>query len=180
MGPDKVASESVSSSDDGVIGVWEYALDRIDKQLEIELNLINARMSWLVISESFLFNAFVGAGSDSIRPPGVGLAIQIAMCVIGFVIAKSVRSAVRAALDVIEDRKKERKPIEGCLLAAMKEHVRNPALKLPSVDREDPRHKDGTVPARYIPVSVMYGWVALAVVWVCRLVWLYSTPITRN
>ena len=175
MSPDKVASDGGSAGDDGLIGIWEYALDRIDKQVEIELNLINARMSWLVISESFLFNAFVGAGSESIRPPGVGLAIQVAMVVIGLVIAKSVKAAVEAALEVIEDRKKERKPLEVCLLAAMRVHVANPALKLPSVDRDDPRHRDGTVPARYIPASVMYGWVALAVVWVCRLAWLWST-----
>jgi hypothetical protein len=179
MGPDKVASNDSSSADDGVIGIWEYALDRIDKQLEIELNLINARMSWLVISESFLFNAFVGAGSESIRPPGAGLAIQVAMVVIGFVIAKSVKSAVEAALEVIEERKKERRPLEICLLNAMKKHVRNPELQLPSVDRDDPRHKAGSVPARYIPASVMYGWVALAVVWLCRVAWLWSTGRLR-
>lgn len=179
MGPDKVASDNGSAGDDGLIGIWEYALDRVDKQVEIELNLINARMSWLVISESFLFNAFVGAGNEGIRPPGVGLAIQVAMIVIGFVIAKSVKAAVEAALEVIEDRKKERKPIEVSLLAMMREHVANPALQLPSVYLDDPRHKSGTVPARYIPASVMYGWVALGLVWVCRLAWLWSTGRLR-
>ena len=158
---------------DASIGIREYALDRIDKQLEIELNLISARMSWLVISESFLFNAFVGAGGDNIKPPGVGIAIQLVVAVMGFLIARFVNSAVSAALEVIEKRKDERGPMEETLKGLMSKKA--PGITLPSVSREEKWHEEGSIPAQRIPLLLMIGWVVLVLAWMCRLVWLYGT-----
>ena len=170
-----MASEGGSSGDDSLIGIWQYALDRIDKQVEIELNLVNARMSWLVISESFLFNAFVGAGSDSIRPPGAGLAIQVAMGLIGFLIAKYVNSSVRAALRVIDERKGQREPMEARLLTLLRAKARDDRVDLPSDPLNSKWHRDGTTAPEEIPGLLMRGWMALAVVWVCRVLWLLMT-----
>jgi hypothetical protein len=158
---------------DDLIGIWKYALDRIDKQLEIELNLISARMSWLVISESFLFNAFVGAGGDYIKPPGVGIAIQLVVAVMGFLIAAFVKSAVNAALAVIDQRKDQRVPMEDRLLALMSAADR--AVTLPSVSRVDKQSEYGNVPAKRIPSVLMMGWVILVVAWACRFAWLHGT-----
>jgi len=166
-----------SAVDDDLIGIWKYTLDRIDKQLDIELNLINARMSWLVISESFLFNAFVGAGSDSIKPPGVALAVQAAVVIIGFLIAKFVDSAVGAALSVIEERKEQRTPMEQRLKSLMS--VSDKAVDLPSVPRESRWHRQGSIPAHRIPSVLMAGWIILALVWLCRFGWLYGAGVLR-
>jgi hypothetical protein len=157
---------------DDLIGIWKYALDRIDKQLEIELNLISARMSWLVISESFLFNAFVGAGGDYIKPPGVGMAIQLVVAVMGFLIARFVNSAVSAALEVIDQRQVERGPMEQRLLVLMK--AADKAIALPSVSREDKRNQNGSIPAQRIPSLLMLGWVILVAAWTCRFAWLHG------
>ena len=168
----KLENESVMP-ENNPIEIRKYALDRIDKQLEIEFNLITARMSWLVISESFLFNAFVGAGGDYIKPPGVGIAIQLVVAVMGFLIAKFVNSAVQAALGVIVQRKNEREPIEKKLEESMK--VRAPDIALPSVSLNDIQHEAGSIPARRIPSLLMIGWVILASAWMSRLTWLYCT-----
>jgi hypothetical protein len=163
----------MGQQNDDLTGIWKYALDRIDKQLEIELNLISARMSWLVISESFLFNAFVGAGGDYIKPPAVGIAIQLVVAVMGFLIATFVKSAVNAALEVIDQRKDQRGPIEQRLLALMS--ATDKAVTLPSVSRADIRSEHGDVPAKRIPSLLMAGWVILVVAWTCRIAWLHST-----
>jgi hypothetical protein len=140
---------------------WKYALDRIDKQLEIEFTLITARMSWLVISQSFLFNAFVSAGGDFIKPPEVGIAIQITVAVMGLLIAMFVMLSVRAASDVITERKKTREDIERQLLAGLNKVA--PGVTLPSVRRDDKRDRRGAIPSRFIPPWLIVGWVILLI-----------------
>ncbi len=170
MGPEKLLSPTTRSGEEDLIGIWKYALDRIDRQIEIELNLINARMSWLVISESFLFNAFVAAGSDSIKPPGAGVLLQSAVAVMGFLIAAFVNSAVKAALAIIETRKAERAPMEARLGALMA--ARDSAIALPSVPLESSEHRLGSLPAKHIPHLLMGGWLLFAAFWGCRILWL--------
>lgn len=90
-------------------------LTRLDSQLKIEYELIGQRVSWLLVSNSFLFGAFV-VGLNNVNPnTNVQKLIHVlilAIPVIGLTSSVLVALAVRAAHEVISDLKAVRDRVE--------------------------------------------------------------------
>lgn len=82
------------------------ALKRCDEQIAIEFDLISARLSWLTISQSFMFAAFTNLKN---------LSMELIVAAVGLVTCYQVYKSVRAATRVIKTRKSERAPIEDWL-----------------------------------------------------------------
>lgn len=137
----------------------KYAIERYDKQIDIELTLINARMTWLVISQSFLIGSFVAAASTPVRE--VGLAIQLVVALVGFLICNWVRMGINAALNMVARWKDERQPYLGQLSTAI-------GLPLAAVSSVERAHHDGNLAPAMIPRILMIAWVVFAGVWVYR------------
>jgi hypothetical protein len=144
---------------DSRVEVLKYALERCEKQIELELSLISARMTWLVISQSFLVGAFVAGGN--IQPLVFGASVQALVSVIGLLISAWVRTGVNAALRVADRRKDEREPMLKSLSAEL-------GFELPAVHRTDIEHIKGNRAPRWIPLMLIFAWVALMVMWSAR------------
>ena len=138
------------------VDTLKYALARYDQQIEVELNLIGARMTWLAISQSFLFGAFVGGGN--LQPYAFGAAVQALVSVVGLLICVWVRAGVQAALHVVDLRKDEREPVLNALSAEL-------GIALPVVHRTDKEHHGGNAPPRMIPTMLIVAWVGLMLMW---------------
>jgi hypothetical protein len=151
------ASTSASLPED----VLKYVLDRQDRQIDTEMNLVSARMTWLVISQSFLFGAFIGSGS--LAPPLFGESVQALVSVVGLLTCAWVRISVAAALAVVDRRKDERHPI----LAALSHTL---GVELPAVHREDPAHSAGNAPPQRIPAMLILAWATLMLLWTAKVV----------
>ena len=137
----------------------KYALDRCEKQIELELSLVSARMTWLVISQSFLVGAFVAAGN--VQPRAFGLSVQAVVSVVGLLICVWVRTGVQAALRVVDLRKEDRRTLLEVLSAEFK-------IALTAVNTRDKEHEDGNRPPRMIPTMLIVAWIALVGLWVAR------------
>jgi hypothetical protein len=146
------------------VDVLKYALARYDDQIDIELNLISARMTWLVISQSFLFGTFV-AGAN-IEPRAFGYAVQALVSVVGLLSSVWVRTGIEAALRVVDRRKDERRPVLESLSAEL-------VIALPAVHRADREHQDGNTPTRRIPTLLAIVWVTFMLLWAVRIGWHY-------
>ena len=90
-------------------------LARLDSQIKVEYELIGHRVSWLLVSNSFLFAAFVVALGNSSLDANTQKLIRIlvlALPVIGLVSSVLVSLAVRAANEVVHELKKARDFVE--------------------------------------------------------------------
>ena len=141
--------------------VLKYVLDRQDRQIDTEMNLVSARMTWLVISQSFLFGAFIGSGS--LEPKVFGESVQALVSVVGLLICAWVRTGVAAALAVVDRRKDERRPILASLSKIL-------GVQLPAVHRDDPAHTAGNTPTQRIPAMLILAWAVLMLLWTAKVV----------
>jgi len=90
-------------------------LTRLDSQLKIEYELIGHRVSWLLVSNSFLFGAFVVGLNNASLNGGIQKLIHIlilAIPVIGLASSVLVALAVRAAHEVVSEFKVVRDRVE--------------------------------------------------------------------
>jgi hypothetical protein len=143
------------------VDTLKYALTRYDQQIELELNLIGARMTWLAISQSFLFGAFVGGGN--LQPYAFGAGVQALVSVVGLLICVWVRTGVQAALHVVDVRKDQRQPVLEALSSEL-------GIALPAVNRTDREHKGGNAPPRMIPTMLILAWAGLILMWGGRVI----------
>jgi hypothetical protein len=141
--------------------VLKYVLDRQDRQIDTEMNLVSARMTWLVISQSFLFGAFIGSGA--LVPPVFGESVQALVSLVGLLSSAWVRTGVAAALAVVDRRKDERRPI----LASLSQTL---GVELPAVHRDDPAHSAGNAPPQRIPAMLILAWATLMLLWTAKIV----------
>lgn len=141
------------------IQIWKYELEHCQEQIDSQFTLVSARMTWLVISQSFLFGAFIASGN--LIPKGYGLLVQGVVSCLGMCICILVRSGIDAALSVVEKIKLEREPILNNLRQALN-------AKLPVVQVSDREHIDGNRAPRYIPLVLVCAWVIL---YAARLIW---------
>jgi hypothetical protein len=90
-------------------------LTRLDSQLKIEYELIGHRVSWLLVSNSFLFGAFVVGINNLSEKDDIQKLIHIliyAIPIIGLASSVLVALAVRAAHEVISELKVVRDRVE--------------------------------------------------------------------
>lgn len=128
-------------------------LARIGLAIDKELTLISERMSWLVISESFIFSAFTLAVANHEKTV-VLVALAYLMLIVGSLLALLVYPALLAAHSTATRLKGERDRFEFRLPEALQ-------VKLLASGRE---HFWGSVPAFTIPVMLIFAWSVILIV----------------
>lgn len=130
-------------------------LTRIGIAIDKELSLMSERMSWLVISESFIFSAFTTAFAN--HEKGVVLvAFACFMPIVGLLMALLVYPGLLAAHYTAKWLKEERHHYELKLPEELQVKLRAPKLA----------HLLGSVPAFVIPVMLLLVWLVTIVVMV--------------
>jgi hypothetical protein len=128
-------------------------LTRIGVAIDKELTLMSERMTWLVVSESFIFSAFTGAAAN--HEKGMVLnTLTYLMPLVGSLLALLVYPALLAAHITAKRLKEERHQFELRLPDDLQ-------VRLLAPKRE---HFLGSVPAFVIPVMLFLVWSAIIVV----------------
>jgi hypothetical protein len=130
-------------------------LTRIGVAIDKELTLISERMSWLVISESFIFSAFTVAVANQ-EKAAVLDTLAYLMPLVGFLMALLVYPSLLAAHISAQRLKVERHEFE----LRLPEHLRARLLAPKGA------HILGSLPAFVIPVMFLLVWSAIIVVFV--------------
>jgi hypothetical protein len=128
-------------------------LNRIGSAEDRELALINGRMSWLVISESFIFSAFTTAVANAARSQ-VLRSFVLLMPLVGLLLALLVYPAILAAGSTASRLRAERARCE----LKVPEELR---VQLESSARA---HFWGSLPTHAIPVMLILVWIVVVVV----------------
>jgi hypothetical protein len=128
-------------------------LGRLTDAARAELDLIGMRLTWLVVSESFLFSAFcasVPTFDSSRKLSGVLLYILWTMPLMGMLLAGGIYIAILAALSagkhLIEQRDQ--------LMERLPEHLRIGLISL-----QNREYWWGNVPPRVIPPLLFLLWL---------------------
>jgi hypothetical protein len=134
----------------------------IETKIGHELNLIGQRMTWLVLSESFLFAAWINIGSS--RFSAKQWLLYKVVWTIGFASAALALAATRAALLVGDALLEAREYVEDCLRALALSHGDKLFPRLgPNRDgRTRWTHITGALPATFLPPLFMGAWLAIA------------------
>lgn len=145
-----------SESDEPTIVLGQLA--RLDGAIEKEFTLIGDRMTWMVVSESFIFGAFVTA-AVYYNPRDTALkylviSLLILLPIIGATIAAVAYLAITAAHIATDRLKRRREDLE--LLITGKCYV-----ELVSTDWAT--HPIGNVPSRYLPPVFVIVWAVFLV-----------------
>lgn len=127
-------------------------LTRLGVAIDKELTLITERMSWLVISESFIFSAFTVAVANQEKTMVLSIFAWL-MPLVGFLLAFFVYPALLAAHSTAKRLKEERQQFE----LRLPEDLR---VNLLASKRE---HCLGTVPAFMIPAMLLLVWSVIFV-----------------
>jgi hypothetical protein len=128
-------------------------LARIGLAIDKELTLISERMSWLVISESFIFSAFTVAVAN-FEKAVVLHALAYLTPLVGSLLTLLVYPALLAVHSTATRLKGERGRFEFKLPEALQ-------VKLLASERE---HFGGSVPAFAIPVMLILAWSVILIV----------------
>jgi hypothetical protein len=127
-------------------------LTRIGVAIDKELSLMSERMSWMVISESFIFSAFTVAVANHEKSMILG-ALVCLLPFVGFLMALVVYPGLLAAHFAATTLKEERHSYELRLPDGLR-------VKLHAPKRA---HFLGSVPA-VIPVMLLLVWTVIMVV----------------
>jgi hypothetical protein len=144
--------DEMISFDPGDIPHVLAQIARLGEGLKAEFDLIVGRMSWLVISESFIFSAFATAIANY-RPdhPAVG-GLRFRAWVLPFVgmfLAVTVYVAILAALSAIDMLKRQRDRMMTGLPAR---------LRIDLISARSQQQWWGNLPARALPLFLFLVW----------------------
>lgn len=132
---------------------------RLGEVLKAEFDLVAARMSWLVIAESFIFSAFATA-TASYRPdhPLVGVLRYLAcvLPVVGMFLAACVYAAILAALSAVAILKGQRDRMMAGL---------PPQLRIDLISGHSWQEWWGNLPALAIPPALFLIWAGALAFW---------------
>jgi hypothetical protein len=137
---------------DADVGHILTQLTRLGAAIDKELSLINERMTWLVISESFIFSGFTMAVGTHEKQTVLGLLVGI-LPLVGLLMALFVYPALLAAHNTANRLKGDRRRFE---------------LRLPENLRIDMlasrrAHLFGSIPAFLIPLMLILVWITIIV-----------------
>jgi hypothetical protein len=118
--------------------------------IDKELTLINERMTWLAISESFIFSAFTTAVSLRNASKVIELLVGV-LPMIGFLLAFFVYPAIFSANNVANILKAQRRRFE----LRLPEHLRIDGI----ASRQ--AHFFGNLPAFAIPAMMIIVWTSV-------------------
>jgi hypothetical protein len=122
-------------------------LTRIGFAIDKELTLMSERMSWLVISESFIFSAFTVAVANYDKA-AVLITFAHLMPIVGFLIALLVYPGLLAAHVTAKNLKDERHEFE----------LRLPENLQVRLLAKKQAHLLGSIPAFIIPIMLLLVW----------------------
>lgn len=134
-------------------------LTRIGVAIDKELTLMSERMSWLVVSESFIFSAFTVAVANHDKSM-ILVAVVCLMPIVGFLMALLVYPGLLAAHTTAKWLKEERRQFEWRLPGDLQVKLRAPKQA----------HFLGSVPAFVIPVMLLLVWTVIIVI-MARVLW---------
>lgn len=132
---------------------------RLGEVLKAEFDLVAARMSWLMIAESFIFSAFATANA-SYRPdhPAVNVLRYLALVLpfVGMFLAACVYVALFAAVSAVRTLKRQRDRMMAGL---------PPQLRIDLISANSRPEWWGNVPALVIPPVLFLIWAVAFALW---------------
>jgi hypothetical protein len=154
MSDPRAAGADVISFEPGDVPHVLSQIARLGEGLKAEFDLIAGRMSWLVISESFIFSAFatVIASYRPDHPVKGGLRfLAWILPLVGMFLAASVHVAIRAALSAIVILKSQRDRMMAGLPSQ---------LRIDLISAKSREEWWGNLPAHVIPPVLFLVWAA--------------------
>jgi hypothetical protein len=130
-------------------------LTRYSGAVEKEFTLVNDRMTWLAVSESFIFAAFATSAayySQSDQMKFLVAWLLVLMPVLGSLMCAFVIPAICAAHSAVGRLKTYRQQYEDRLPER---------LRIKMVSLNDPEHFWGNFPAWTVPPLIMFIWLVL-------------------
>jgi hypothetical protein len=130
-----------------------FRIKRLDDQIRVEFDLIGHRMTWLVISQSFLFSAVSLTVNNSVNPSAVKISelLRWLIPIIGIITCISVGLATFAARSVINKLKRQRDPLES-------QDPTDYQLESIGVRSSSWEHKIGNIPSLILPWVLCIAW----------------------
>lgn len=133
-------------------------IGRVSDAVKAEFDLIGTRMTWLVVSQSFMFATFATAAANAGTRTGPYLPVLkylvVATPLLGFAVAAFVALAIKTAHAVAIDMKDQR----DALILQLPE-----ALQIRLVSSRDYAHSRGNLPATWVPWFLAAFWVGAIV-----------------
>ncbi len=131
--------------------------------IQMEFELVTARMGWLLVSEAFIIAAYQGTviyySQIKEFSPFVVIWLLTGFPFVGIAILLIVHVAIRAAHNAASDSKDER-------TAMMKKLPEN--LRITLVSSRDVNHAFGNLPAQSIPWMFLAFWMGLLIATLSR------------
>jgi hypothetical protein len=124
-------------------------------QIHHEDDLINHRLSWLMLSESIFFGFYVNLNLIPHGPSTKADVDGYIIALLGILTCIFIWISIGAALRKIKDVSE--KFSETCSAST----VEAPSHSFPMVMSDDKTHNSGFVAARFVPASFLVGWLAL-------------------
>lgn len=132
----------------------DNTIDRLDSQIRAEFEVINQRMTWMMVAQSFLFIAYANVWVGLSRGFHTILSkLAVIIPLIGIAMAILVRLAIWAAHSVVSKVKDERARFEN-------DHPAYKDYKI-SVHRKEIEHRLGNLPAQILPFVFIAAWAGL-------------------
>ncbi len=132
----------------------DITINRLDNQIKAEFEVINQRMTWLMVAQSFLFIAYANVWVGLSRGFHMILSkLAVIIPLIGIAMAILVRLAIWAAHSVVSQVKDERARFEN-------DHPAFKDYKI-SVHRREIEHRLGNLPAQILPFVFIVAWAGL-------------------
>jgi len=139
-------------------------LKRLDDQIRMEYDLMGQRMSWMVISQSFLFSAVALTANNSVDPSmrKVLSLLRLLMPFVGILSCLFSMAAIFAARSVINRLKTLRNRLEDLF-----EQQNGDGFDRLGVRQTDWQHSFGNFPTSFLPLTLIGVWltILMAVIW---------------
>jgi hypothetical protein len=131
-------------------------LNRLGQAVDKELDLINYRMMWIVVAESFIFSGFATAAVNYV-PERLFLKrvvsyLLVLMPLLGIFLVSIAIPAISAAHSAVRRLKEQR----DCLERRLPEH-----LRITLISWKDSENWMGNLPPRFIPPAIILIWFIL-------------------
>jgi hypothetical protein len=131
-------------------------LNRLGQAVDKELDLINYRMMWIVVSESFIFSGFATAAvnyvPDRLFLKTVVGYLLVLMPLLGIFLVSIAIPAIKAAHSAVRRLKDQRDSLERRL----PEH-----LRITLISSKDRENWMGNLPPRFIPWAILLIWLVI-------------------
>jgi uncharacterized membrane protein YidH (DUF202 family) len=131
-------------------------LGRLGAAVDKELDLINYRMMWIVVSESFIFSGFATAAvnyaPDRLFLNTVVVCLLVLLPLLGIFLVSIAMPAIKAAHSAVRRLKEQRDSFERRL----PEH-----LRITLIAWNDRENWMGNLPPRFIPWAMLLIWSVL-------------------